>query len=304
MDTNQMAAYLLRSANVHRVKHQVKLAKKSVYRKLFNIKEDNLKTKEFPPDLDLPALYEVDESVAADVADLFEPYYWSATSRDFKREIRIDKNAAHFDQTGQMKIKKFGKNLAEIEERTYDNHCAQIFNRAANASYTGPDGVTLLSQSHPLKVGGTNANTLSAQSPLSHSNVESLIAYMMLTVDTQGNPIPKTPRYLVVPPQLWDTACKICDSKLQTGSMNNDENVVKGRIKLEPLVWPYLKSSTCWFLVCPPEENGLILYKTRKKMEIDKDFDVHLGKYIFVPHVSFDVGWCVYWGVAGSMGTA
>lgn len=304
--SRELAYSLLRSAKVEKVNHENSFIEQYPYKKFFRFEKDTLKTKEFAPEWDVPLPQKVEEGEPAPAEDLHEPYYWQATIEDYKVEINIHENAVLYDQSGQISnFKKLSTNLAgklaEVEQMTYDKHCALIFDRAATSGYTGPDGKVLLATDHPCKNGDTYANKSASSLALNISNVETIAGLMMQTKNNAGNKIPKIPKFLITNPSQWSLNYRICKSLQQQGTANNDINALN-QMGLEPVIWPNLASATAWFNVSKPEQNGLLVYRTRD-IEVDADIDVHTSMYIFVVKMAFKIGWFVPWGVAGDPGT-
>ena len=68
----------------------------------------------------------------------------------------------------------YAKHLAQSVVGTMETLAANIINRSTNGSYTGGDGVSLLSASHPI-VSGTFSNVLSTPAALSQTSLEQLL---------------------------------------------------------------------------------------------------------------------------------
>jgi hypothetical protein len=64
--------------------------------------------------------------------------------------------------------------LARSFRQTKERVGAGVYNRAETSGYTGGDGVTLLSASHPLTSGGTASNKLAVAADLSEAAIEDL----------------------------------------------------------------------------------------------------------------------------------
>lgn len=125
---------------------------------------------------------------------------------------------------------------------------ASVFNNAASASYLGPDGVALASDSHPNgpTSNGTQDNNFAATA-LTKANVAVVREAMMAFTDDKGSKLAVTPNTLLVPPALEDEAIEIAKSMNDPTSGNNTINPQFGRF--EVVAWHYLTSATTWFMI-------------------------------------------------------
>lgn len=130
-----------------------------------------------------------------------------------------------------------------------------IFNNAFDASgYPTPDGVALLSASHPAyKAGGLRSNLLGTPADLDQDSLElALTDYENLTDHRgffQNNPDP----VLLVSPLNRFNAYEITKSDQRSDSPNNAINALKYADSgpLDVMVSPYLTDPDAWFLVSP-----------------------------------------------------
>lgn len=193
------------------------------------------------------------------------------------------------------------KALAFSMRQTKENIAANILNRAFDSNYTGPDGVELLSTAHVTK-NGTQSNHLTAAADISEESIESLTIQIMQALNSRGLKISLMPDCLIVPPQLWYKANRIVKSALQSGSANNDMNVLKstnvfpGGIKMNH----YLSDPDAFFIKTNVPE-GLVHYN-RVGIEFtqDNDFDTENAKAKAYERYIF--GWNDFRGLYGSPG--
>lgn len=298
--TLDLADKLLRSAMVMKRADEATVAQGYVYKKLYREDKDNLFVKQFMPEIDVPLLQKTLEGNAAPVGNIYMPYSLSLSPDDYKNTITIGENAILYDQTKEIVGLK--NKIMTVEQEMLDKYCALPFNNAFTAGYTGADGKVLCATDHPLKAGGTNPNCFASSYVLNVANVQSAVAYMLANKNEQGTNTPKTPRYLVVGVHQWALASEICEAVNKSGVFSNDPNVLRTKIHLEAVVWKNISSSTAWFLVCPPDQNGLILYITRA-LKVTPYVDAPMGNLCYVLHMSFKVGWFDYRGVFGDPGT-
>lgn len=176
--------------------------------------------------------------------------------------------------------KIFSEHLAQSMIETKETLCAQLLNRAFNASYTGGDGVALCSASHPL-VAGTASNLLTVAAALSQTSVEQMLIQIRSAVDSQGKKIKLKPRRLVVPPQLMMQAQVVTKSVLRSATANNDLNPVKsmGLLQEEPSVVSRMTSTTNWFVKNDVRRGVQLMMRRKLQKSMEGDFDTDSMKY-------------------------
>jgi hypothetical protein len=202
-------------------------------------------------------------------------------------------------EAAKRRTEALGFSLRQTEE----NIGANIFNRAFSGSYVGGDGVSLLNASHPTK-DGTQSNLLATPADLSEQALEDLLIQIMQARNSKGLKISLMGECLAVPPELWFEANRIINSTLQTGTGNNDINVINATNALPKgiVVNHYFSDSDAWFVKtnCP---NGL-KWLDRKKAVFsqDNDFDTENEKAKVYRRLS--AGWTDFRSLYGSAGAA
>ena len=181
---------------------------------------------------------------------------------------------------------------------------ANIYNRAFNATYVGGDNVPLCSLVHPQIYGGTLANKPTVDVDLSEQALEDAIIGIMGLTDARGLLIKLMPRSLHVPRQEWFNANRILKSVQQSGTANNDLNILRVTNALPEgiKVNHYFSSAHAWFIRTRfAAEQGMI-YQERTKVQFDQDndFDTKNAKAASFERYVFGWGdWRSVWGVNG-----
>jgi hypothetical protein len=193
------------------------------------------------------------------------------------------------------------RRLAFALRQTKETVAANVYNRATNASYTGGDGVALLSASHPSQA-GLLSNILSPAADLSESSLEDLLIQIMTSTDDRGLKVQIMGKKLIVPPALLFEASRILKSTLQNDTANNAVNAIRaeGMLPEGVAVNHYLTDTDAWFVRTDTPE-GLKMF-TRMPLEFseDNDFDTMNLKYKAMERYS--VGWTDFRGLYGSPG--
>lgn len=186
--------------------------------------------------------------------------------------------------------------------QTIENVCANVYNRAFNASYTFGDGVQLISTTQPQTTGGTFSNRLSPDADLSEAALEDITIQAMGLQTDRGLFINIQPQSLHIPRQEWYNANRILKSVLQSDSASNNINVLKATnafpqgIKLNH----YFTASHAWWVRtnCP---NGMQMFWRDRPM-FDQDNDFQTKNALAATYMRFSVGITDKRSILGSNG--
>lgn len=192
--------------------------------------------------------------------------------------------------------------LASSFRKTREQVGANVLNRAFNSSYLGGDAKELCATDHPLQHGGLFSNELATPASLSEASVEDLMIQISQAVDERGLLIGLKPRKLVVPPALHFKAQRILGSTNQSGTANNDINVLRA-LSLLPegaMVFHWLSSGTAYFILTDAP-SGLTHYK-RREMDFQSTVDKDTENRIYRGSERYAFGWTDPRGVYGSAG--
>jgi hypothetical protein len=180
----------------------------------------------------------------------------------------------------EVSMRRVKANAFSINQ-TIENVAAFIYNNAFSSSYyTTGDGQPLISTTHVNARGGTYSNALTPAADLSEVALEDLTIQVMGTQNDRGLLINILPVSLHVPRQEWYNANRILKSVLQSGTANNNINVLKatnalpGGIKMNH----YFTAPHAWFVRtnCP---NGMTMFwRDRPIFVQDNDFDTKNAK--------------------------
>ena len=223
-------------------------------------------------------LSERSEGQALEVGTLYEGALTRYISRKFGGILAITEE---LDEDGKYNEKYIdaARRLKRALYKTLEVDCANVLNRAANALYTGGDGLPLASASHTIPGGGTYSNTLATPMSPSRVALQTVITNVMLLPGhdgvTQGYKVKK----IVCPVAQWFTWKGILGSDKVPESPNNEVNVINGMgIELVPV--PFWSASTTNWLVITDAMDGLKLKWRRKpKARTWYDEDVEIIKH-------------------------
>lgn len=193
------------------------------------------------------------------------------------------------------------KEIAKSLVYTKDIKRAEIINNAITSTETGPDGKVLIATDHPLQAGGTSANRLATDSDFSEDALESMIILIDGFLNPDGLKSMYSSKYLVVPSALQFDACRVLESKLRTGTAENDINAInkKGIID-DYVVWKHLSDTDSWF-VTTDAENSLVEVN-RKGIQRQEYNDPYTFDSIISFYERYRMLFNDWRGIAGSFG--
>lgn len=226
----------------------------------------------------------------------YTPVDWSLGTRITHRMVADDKYGL---------IKAVTASLPQSGRETLEVEAANIYNRAFNSSYLGPDGVVLCSTAHPLVGGGTQANRPSPDVDLDIPSLEAMVTLFRKFVNHRGIKKRLIPRYLVVPPELAFASSEILNSQMRSDTANNTINAFRvGGMEegvMKPRVYEYLTDTDAWFLISEPNTLRVrVIHRERFATMHDIDFDSRSVKT--AAWQTFVTGFDGYEGLAGTQG--
>jgi hypothetical protein len=198
--------------------------------------------------------------------------------------------------------KRRAASLAMGFRQTKENVGANIYNRAFNATYLGGDGVSLCNTAHPNTTGGTWSNRPAVDVDLSEASLEDAVVAIMGLTNDRGLLINVMPTSLHIARQNHFNAHRILKSVYQSGTANNDVNVLKatnafpGGIKLNH----YFTSAGAWFIRTNIQDGMKYYERMAISFDQDNDFDTMNVKAKGYERYSF--GWSDPKAVYGSNG--
>lgn len=237
------------------------------------------------------------EGVSVVFDDPMQGYDKRYTHTTFGMGFRVTREMYEDDLYGKMK--KMPKALANSLSITVEQDVANIYNRAFNGSYTGPDGSVLCVTSHPLLAGGTEQNALTNSADLNINTFEQALIDIAATTDDRALQLQLMPhKGLVAPLNAWQFE-KILKSSNSVGDGNNDVNPAKGMLPGGFEVNHYLTDTDAWFILCRDHE---VNHFWRRKPEFDSDNETTTQDAVYIATARWSNGWSEWRGIFGSAG--
>ena len=198
--------------------------------------------------------------------------------------------------------KRYTKALARGMAYTKQVKGAATLNNAFSAAYTGGDGVSLCSTSHPLTSGGVNSNRPATAADLNETSLEAAVIQIAAWTDERGLLIAAKPKKLIIPPALMFVAKRLLSTELRVGTTDNDINALKsmGAISEAFTVNHWLTDTNAWFL-STDVPNGLKHF-VRSPMANSMDGDFDTGNVRYKARERYSFGWSDPLGIFGSPG--
>lgn len=190
------------------------------------------------------------------------------------------------DNMGMVQDALFELGLSAAIKRETD--AASVFNNAFSDSFLGADGEPLCETNHP--VGPDNASSTysnTGTSALSYASVKAARLAMRQWTDSQGNPLPRNGKLLLLPIELEDVAIEITNTDKKPGGADNDANAIAG---FQYVTWDYLTDAESWFLLDPMYTKRYLRWYNRVPLE-SKIVDQALTHVIYEFRMRYSYGW-------------
>ena len=176
---------------------------------------------------------------------------------------------------------RYTKALARSMANTKQIKAASVLNNAFSSSFTGGDGVALVSNSHPLGGGGTASNRPTAYADLNETSLEDALINISTLVDDRNLTIALQGRKLIVPPALQFVADRLLQSPGRVGTSDNDINAIRnmGMVPEGYVVNNYLTDTDAWFLKTDCPDGFKHFERSPMQTSLEGDFDTGNMRY-------------------------
>lgn len=187
--------------------------------------------------------------------------------------------------------KKDAKALKFAMKQTKEILAANVYNRAFDSNYKYGDGVQLLSNAHPTRVGGTFSNVAAVSADISEASLEQACLAIEGFTNDRGLAVSFKPNTLHIHKDSRFEVERILKSVQQNDTANNAINALRslnmfpGGVKVNH----YFTDNDAWFIRtnCP---DGMKMFN-RKDLTFrsDNDVDTFNAKFLAYFRVSFGV---------------
>lgn len=212
----------------------------------------------------------------------------------------ITREAMDDNQYEKIGMQRTGS-LAFSMRQTKENVVANMYNRAFSSSYTGADGVSLLSTAHPT-IAGNQANKAATDADMSEASLEDMVILIGQALNSRGLRISLQAKKLVIPINLQFEAARILKSVQQNDTANNAINALRsmGAFTDGVAVNHYLTDTDAWFVRTNAPEGLKLFQRVEAEFKQDGDFDTDNLKY--KAYERYSTGWSDFRSLYGSAG--
>lgn len=198
-------------------------------------------------------------------------------------------------------IRRYGLDMGRSAKETPQIVAFNVFNRAFDAAYAGPDGVALCATNHPRVGGsGTQSNRPAVAADLHKVALQQAEVDMLNWTTDKGLKVPFKPRVLLVSTQNKAKAWELTNSEYNPEAVERSRNYIKS-MGLEWAWVPYITLTTGWFVLAAKQFTH-VRYWWRKKNSLKFWEDEDRGALRARGEMRFSVGFSDWFGVWGSPG--
>jgi len=285
-----------------------------VINQVFNVGTHDSEFKRWMTIKGFPILTSKTEGAAYGSADASEAYYTDLKHVAYGVYTAIT-HEARLDERYSV-INQFPAAMRDAAEATVHYYAAAVFGEgfATRPSYQTGNRTTaeyLFDADHDMKNGSTQANEPSTAADLTNTSLWAAVnAFYNFKTDA-GLPYVISPKVLLIPHQLQQTAAELLKSQLMSENAENALNVLRTETNIEPVIWPYWLGNTSgggssgWYLLADKGKMGdkfptqfVWREKPWTKMTVEDKTD----NYLYYIYERFSCGWPDYIGAYGSPG--
>lgn len=215
-------------------------------------------------------------------------YKTTFTHKEYPLEMDVQRK--FIDDSKYANIVDAARQLGSSAALKREKDAASVFNNSDSASHLGGDGVALCSASHPASPtkSSVTQDNVSALT-LTATNVETIRQTMLAVVDDTNNIAGVQPDLLLVPSALENDAKIITQTEQKVGSADNDVNAQAGRFRY--LVWPYLESSTQWFMADSMLMKNSLFWFDRSPVDVRRKVQDETLFSTWIGYMRYSYGW-------------
>ena len=204
---------------------------------------------------------------------------------DYSMGFEVTRQLLRDDKT--KRIMALPEALSFSVNQTVETICANILNRAFNASYTGADGVTLASTAHPI-ANGTASNRPANAVDFTLTGVQQMQIDLAAYTDSRGLKIMVNPALAILHPFNFATAKRVLGSDTDPTTANRAINPYHKAMDF--MLCNFLTSNKPWFIKTDIPKGGLRWFWREEPEFYQNNIDDRLVKR-FMVHFAGSSGW-------------
>ena len=186
---------------------------------------------------------------------------------------------------------RYTRALARSMSNTKQVKAAAVLNNGQVTTAIGGDGVSLISNAHPLATGGTFSNVLATAADLNETSLEQSLIDIASFVDERGLKVALSDRKMIIPKELQFTAERLMRSPQRVGTADNDINAIvnMGMIPEGYRVNNFLTDTDSFFILTDTPNGFKHFVRSPIKTAMEGDFDT--GNVRFKARERYSFGW-------------
>ena len=186
---------------------------------------------------------------------------------------------------------RYTRALARSMSNTKQVKAAAVLNNGQVTTAIGGDGVSLISNAHPLATGGTFSNVLATAADLNETSLEQSLIDIAGFVDERGLKVALSGRKMIIPKELQFTAERLMRSPQRVGTADNDINAIvnMGMIPEGYRVNNFLTDTDSFFILTDTPNGFKHFVRSPIKTAMEGDFDT--GNVRFKARERYSFGW-------------
>ena len=186
---------------------------------------------------------------------------------------------------------RYTRALARSMSNTKQVKAAAVLNNGQVTTAIGGDGVSLISNAHPLATGGTFSNVLATAADLNETSLEQSLIDIAGFVDERGLKVALSGRKMIIPKELQFTAERLMKSPQRVGTADNDINAIvnMGMIPEGYRVNNFLTDTDSFFILTDTPNGFKHFVRSPIKTAMEGDFDT--GNVRFKARERYSFGW-------------
>jgi hypothetical protein len=269
-----------------------------MWRDIFSEEQSNKAYEEEVMHTGLSGGTEKAEGASIEYDDMYETYVSRYFHSTIVKAVAITEEAVE-DNLYMSVGAKIAAAMTRSMLYTKELRRANILNYGFNSSYTGGDGVELLSTAHPLGDGGTLSNTLATAAQFSEAAIEELAIQVADWVDERGIPVRAQFKKAILPTALQFVATRVLNSPYQVDTSDNNLNALKELGTIPGFsINRYLSDPAKWFVTTDVPDGLKAFKRVGLKKGLEGDFET--GNLRYKIRERYSQGWSNPRGVAGS----
>jgi hypothetical protein len=244
-----------------------------IWSSLFNVKSSKRMTEQIPTFAGLGLFEDMIENGSVNYDNMVQGPYKSYTHVQYGLGYQIGWMAAQQDLDGFSK--KYATHLKRSLRMSLETLGASFFD-GTFATYTTADGEYVCDTDHKY-VRGAGEFSNKTTAALGHTALETALVAFMNQKDLQGLPQPQNPSKILCKPDLAPMLHELLQSPMRHDTTTHAKSYVFG--KVAPVIWPFLSSSTAWWILGDKKNTEINWYWNAKPQTSHGfHFDSHTAK--------------------------